>query len=169
MPNIAPIGWESAPDLPSNSRQESLRVDQNISDKTTAFVRLTQETWAQDIVPTLWSSSVFDTIKTHHQLPAKNLVIHLTHSFKPNMMNEFIMGFVHDVQSEIDSVGPGSPSGSITKPSSWTGGSIFAVNQKYTVLPGITVCGGHTVLLFGGSRALGSSRLGQFLRFISCE
>ena len=70
---------------------------------------MTQETWSQDIVPTLWSSSVFDTIKTHHALPAKNAVIHLTHSFKPNLMNEFIIGFVHDVQSEIDSVGPGSP------------------------------------------------------------
>lgn len=162
MPNIAPIGWESAPNLPSNSRQESLRVDQNVSDKTSLFVRMTQETWSQDIVPTLWSSSVFDTIKTHHALPAKNAVLHLTHSFKPNLMNEFIVGFVHDVQSESDSVGPGSLSGSIAKPSTWTGGSIFAVNKKYTTLPGITVCGGTPFCFSEDPAPWGVPGLGNF-------
>jgi hypothetical protein len=162
LPNSGPVGWESAPDLPTNSRQESLRVDQNISDKTSLFVRMTQETWSQEIVPTLWSSSVFDTIQTHHALPAKNAVIHLTHNFKPNLMNEFVMGFVHDVQSEIDSVGPGSISGSITKPSSWTGGSIFAVNRKYTVLPGVTVCGGTPFCLSEDPALWGVPGLGNF-------
>ena len=169
LPNIAPIGWESAPDLPTNSRQESLRVDQNISDKTTLFVRLTQETWAQEIVPALWSSSVFDTVKTHHALPAKNAVIHLTHNFKPNLMNEFVMGFVHDVQSEFDrSVQDLFPAQS-PSPLRGYGGSIFAVNQKIHASPRHHGLRRYAFLPFGGPCSLGGSRHRQFLRFLRCE
>jgi hypothetical protein len=142
LPNSGVIGWKSAPSLPTNSRQDSLRVDQTINEKTSIFVRLTQEAWNQNIVPALWSGSSFDSIKTVYALPAKNAVLHLTRSFKPNLMNEFVLSFVNDIQSVDNVAGPGSLSGSIVKPSSWTGGRIFAANVKDPLLPGISVGGG---------------------------
>ena len=53
-------GYTSALSLPTNWRREQIRVDQNINDKTSAFVRFTQDGWNCVAAPSLWTSSNYD-------------------------------------------------------------------------------------------------------------
>ena len=142
LPNNGVDGYLVAPSTPTNWRQEQIRVDQNVSDKTTVFVRFTQDTWTQNLIPNLWSGSSYDTIASPWGVPAKNAVFHLTHSFKPNLMNEFILAYGNDVHFIHAVAGPGSPNHSILKPSNWSVTPIFAANKSITILPDTSVGGG---------------------------
>jgi hypothetical protein len=143
LPNNGVDGYVKAPSTPTNWRQEQLRVDQNISDKTALFVRYTQDAWVQTLTPALWTGSSYDTIASPFQVPAKNVVVHLTHTFKPDLMNEAILAYGNDLHIIHTVAGPGSPSKSIQKPSTWSVVPIFAANKAETVLPGVCVWVGH--------------------------
>jgi hypothetical protein len=147
LPNNGAIGYLRAPSLPTNWRQEQIRVDQNISDKTSVFVRFTQDTWNSVVVPSLWTGSSYDTVATNFLAPTKSAVAHITHTFKPNLMNEFVMGFTNDHWHLIPQVGPSNPARSINKPSSWTVGNLFPPNAGVPLLPALSISGG---LPFGG-------------------
>jgi hypothetical protein len=142
LPNSGPIGWVSAPSLPTNYRQDSVRVDQNINDKTTLFVRVTNDAWAQHVVPSEYSSAQFNTVASVFSVPAKSIVMHLTRTFKPNLMNEFVVAWGNDPHHIHALPGPGSPDGSITKPSDWTAGQFFTANASQPYLPGVSIGGG---------------------------
>ena len=145
LPNNGIDGYLRSPSTPTNFRQEQLRVDQNINDKTTAFFRWTQDTWGQNLLPALWTGSSYDTIASPWQVPAKNAVFHLTRTFKPTLMNEFIFAYGNDPHVIHVTAGPGSPSGSILKPSNWSVTPIFAANKVLTpanILPDNSVSGG---------------------------
>jgi hypothetical protein len=142
LPNDGVKGYVAAPSLPTNWRQDLLRVDQNISEKTALFVRYTQDAWGQDLVPALWTASVYDTIATPWQVPAKNAVLHLTHTFKPNLMNEFMLAYGNDPHTIHAVAGPGSPAKSILKPANWNVLPLFAANASQPILPAINVSGG---------------------------
>ena len=132
LPNNGIDGYLKSPSAPTNFRQEQIRVDQNINDKTTAFFRFTQDTWDQNLIPALWAGGSYDTIESPWGVPAKNAVVHLTHTFKPNLMNEFIAAYGNDPHAINVKAGPGSPAGSILKPSTWTVNPIFAANKTLT-------------------------------------
>src|SRR6516162_4944133 len=51
LPNNGVTGYVSAPSVPTDWRQEQIRVDQNISQKTRVFVRYTQDAWSQIQIP----------------------------------------------------------------------------------------------------------------------
>ncbi len=142
LPNNGVVGYLKAPSAPTDWRQEQIRVDQNISDKTAAFVRFTQDTWTQNLIPALWTGGSYDTIASPWGIPAKNAVFHLTHTFKPSLMNEFIMAFGNDVHFIRTVPGPGNVAGSILKPANWSVSPIFPVNKSVSVLPGLSVGGG---------------------------
>jgi hypothetical protein len=142
LPNSGPIGWVSAPSLPTNYRQDSIRVDQNINDKTTAFFRVTNDAWAQHVVPSEYSSAQFNSVASVFSVPGKSMVLHLTRTFKPSLMNEFVVAWGNDPHHIHALPGPGSPDGSITKPSDWTAGQFFTANASQPYLPGVSISGG---------------------------
>jgi len=142
LPNNGIRGYVSAPDVPQDWQQEVGRVDQNINDKTALFLRFTLDSWSETVTPALWSGASYDSIASPFRVPAKNAVLHLTHTFKPTLMNEFILAFNNDAHWISVKAGPGSPSGSILKPSNWSVVPIFPVNATYNVLPGVSVSGG---------------------------
>jgi hypothetical protein len=142
VPNNGIKGYVAAPSIPTNWRQDQIRVDQNISEKTTIFVRYTQDAWSQNLVRALWTSSTFDTIETPWQVPAKNAVLHLTHTFKPDLMNEFVLAYGNDPRRIQSVAGPGSPAGSIAKPSNWSVTPLLAANATQGILLAINVSGG---------------------------
>ena len=90
LPNNGINGHYSSPALPTNYRQENIRVDQNINDRTTVFVRYTQDTWNQYQIPAYGFTGTYDTVTSNYRNPAKGWVLHATRSFKPNLMMEFI-------------------------------------------------------------------------------
>ncbi len=140
-PNNGVIGYVAAPSAPVDWRQEQIRVDQNISDKTSLFVRYTQDAWSTVVVPALWTGSSYDTIKTRFDGPGKSAVLHFTHSFKPNLLNEFIMGYTVDHILLFPQAGVSSVAG-VNKPSTWTANNLFTPNKNNPLLPAVSVDGG---------------------------
>jgi hypothetical protein len=145
LPNTGPAGHENgyvvASSTATNWRQEQIRVDQNFTDRTQIFVRWTQDAWNTLAVPALWTSSGSDTIKTPFFGPGKSGVIHLTHTFKPTLMNEFVASYSVDHISLFNVAGASSPAHSIDKPSDWTVENLFSANASNPLLPSISVNG----------------------------
>jgi len=142
LPNNGPVGYISAPIAPTNWREELVRVDGNISSKAQLFVRYAQDTWNTVAIPSLWSSSAFDTITTPFAGPAKSAVLNLVYNFEPNLVNEFVMAYSADHVFLQPKVGRSSPSGSIDKPSGWTMNNLFPANASNPLLPAVSVSGG---------------------------
>jgi hypothetical protein len=142
LPNNGPVGYIAAPNVPTNWREELIRVDANISSKAQLFVRYTQDTWNTVAIPSLWTSSVYDTVQTPFLGPAKSTVLNFAYNFKPNLVNEFVVAYTADHISLGNQTGASSPSGSIDKPSNWTGTYLFPANATNPLLPAVSVSGG---------------------------
>jgi len=141
-PNNGIVGYLSAPSLPTNWRQEQIRIDQNISDKTGLFVRYTQDVWDTQSIPPLWVSGNYDTGRSLTVERGKSAVIRLTHTFKPNLMNEFLMNYTVNPYKITGLAGASSVARSLNKPSTWTAGTLFAANGSNPLLPTLSICGG---------------------------
>ncbi len=142
FPNNGPDSYVAAHSQPTNWREEQIRVDQNISDKTTAFLRFTNDAWNTNWATEQWASwGAPDSINTPFIGPAKSAAFHLAHNFNPHLMNEFIMGYTVDHIFLTDVPGAGSVSHSITKPSNWGVGHLFNSNVSNPLLPALEVCG----------------------------
>ena len=142
LPNNGVDGFVASKSVPHDYRQESIRVDQNFTDKVRAFVRYTRDYDDQVISPSLWSGGSFGSTATSQVTPATSAIIHLTYLAKPTLMTEFLMSYADDPHDYLPLAGPASPAGSVTKPSSWTVKSIIAANQSNPLLPGVHVSGG---------------------------
>jgi hypothetical protein len=141
-PNNGVNRYTTAPSLPTNFRQDMVRIDENFTDNLRLFVRYTQDAYEQDFVPSLWTSADFATVKSTWTSPAKSFVTHLTQTLTPNLLNEVIVSFSADVNTVHNSTGFDSPAGSIDKPSDFEAKTIFPANQQESKLPGLGVSGG---------------------------
>jgi hypothetical protein len=139
-PNSGVNQWTSASSAPTNWRQEQIRIDQNISDKTQAFFRYTQDTWNTLSVPSLWTGANFDTVKTQFGGPGEGAVLHLTHAFKPTIMNEFVAAYATDHIILIPVAG-GSSKG-IARPSDFVMAHLFSENNSNPLYPDLSMGGG---------------------------
>ena len=142
LPNSGPIKYVAAAPSTTHWRQEQIRVDQNISEKTQAFVRYTQDAWSTLSVPSLWTGATYDTITTPFEGPGKSMVLHITHTFTPTLMNEFIMSYTTDHIVLGNQVGQSSVAKSIDRPSTFAMNHLFPGNDANTLLPAITVSEG---------------------------
>jgi hypothetical protein len=153
LPNNGVDGYVAAHSLPTNYREEQIRVDQNISDKASVFVRFTNDSWDRQVTPALWTGASYDTTVTDFAVPARAAVLHIAYNFKPNLMNEFIMGYADDPHVITPRTGPSSPAGSVFKPSTWTGSNLFPPNKNNPLLPAVSVGGGTPVGFYQDSGA----------------
>jgi hypothetical protein len=142
LPNNGVDDYVASHSLPTNYREEQIRVDQNIGDRASVFVRFTNDAWNTFNAPSLWTGSSYDTATTKFITPARAAVMHLTYNFKPNLMNEFLMSYANDPHWIYPQTGPSSPAGSVNKPSTWTMKPLFAPNASNPLLPGISLSGG---------------------------
>lgn len=142
LPNSGPNGWITPSATSTHWRQEQIRVDQNISDRTQVFVRYTQDAWNTLAVPSLWAWANFDTIKTPFDGPGKSMVLHITHTFSPTLTNEFLMSYTTDHIVLGNAVGASSVAGSIDRPASFAMTHFFPGNNSNTLLPGFESCQG---------------------------
>jgi len=154
LPNIGPAGhqngWLTSSSAPTNWRQEQIRIDTNISEKTQAFFRYTQDTWNTLSVPALWQWASYDTIKTPFGGPGESAVFHVTHTFKPTLTNEFVAAYTTDhillYNQAADSVAM-----SITRPSNFQMAHLFAGNASNTLMPDVALCGGNQFCTWEGA------------------
>jgi len=142
MPNNGPVGYIGAHKVPINFSDTVGRVDQNISDKASLFVRVSSDTWTREYVPALWSGSSYDTTASDYIVPARQSVAHFNYNFKPTLMNEFIMSYTDTPHTISTLPGPGSIAKSNLKPSDWNASVFFPANAGVKLLPSLDVSGG---------------------------
>jgi hypothetical protein len=142
LPNNGPVGYIGAHKVPTNFSDTIIRVDQNISEKATLFVRFASDTWTRNYVPSLWTGSSYDTTATNYIVPARQTVMHFSYNFKPSLMNEFIMSYTDTPHTISVLAGPGSIAKSVYKPSDWSASTFFPANAGNKLLPGISLGGG---------------------------
>jgi len=133
--------WAVASPNATNWRQEQIRIDQNIGDKTRIFGRYTQDAWNTVSVPALWAWASYDTIKTPFGGPGKSAVLDITHSFAPNLMNEFTAAYTTD-HIVLDNLSADNVAGSINRPTGFVMNHFFAANDSNPLLPSLELCGG---------------------------
>jgi hypothetical protein len=142
LPNNGIDGYVAAKSEPTNFSDTVIRVDQNISNKASLFVRYTKDSWGTTTVPALWSGSSYDTTATDFKVPTDQATIHFAYNISPTIMNEIIVSYNNCPHNIMPEAGPGSPARSIDKPSTWTAGTFFAANAANPFLPAVSVSGG---------------------------
>ena len=147
LPNSGPAGWLVSSSAPTNWRQEQIRIDTNFSDKTQAFFRYTQDTWNTLSVPALWNWASFDTIKTPFGGPGESAVLHITHTFKPTLTNEFVAAYTTD-KILLYNLAADSVAGTLDRPSGFVMNHLFAGNAPNPLMPAYGVCGGTSFCFY---------------------
>ena len=128
---------------PANSsqdwREDFIRVDQNISQKLRMFVRFIHDGW-QEADPTVqWSGDSFPTVHSIFNVPSRNLIVKLTHTISPTLLNE--MSYTYG-----SNYGSGKPPamnilGAREKPSGYNAVPIFGENP-HNLIPDMGFSGG---------------------------
>jgi Carboxypeptidase regulatory-like domain/TonB-dependent Receptor Plug Domain len=83
---------------PENFREELFRIDHNINSKLHASVRYIHDSWnAVSPVP-LWTgfgnfNNSYPTIQDSYAQPSTSLVVHLTATLTPTLLNEFVASY----------------------------------------------------------------------------
>jgi hypothetical protein len=139
-PNSGPINYATTSSTPTNWRQEQIRIDQNISDKTQVMFRYTQDTWNTVTIPSLWQSGSYDTLKSTFDGPGESAVLHVTHTFKPTLMNEFVAAYTTD-RILVYPFAAGESAG-MNRPSNFVMNHLFSPNDTNTEMPALYLSGG---------------------------
>jgi hypothetical protein len=80
--------------VPTNLREEIVRIDHSFSDKEQVFFRYIQETNNQNFTNNLWSSSSYPTTTTLLVNKPKLYYAHLTSALTPTTVNEASLGYL---------------------------------------------------------------------------
>jgi len=126
--------FNAAPTTPTNWREELVRVDENLNDKTHFFFRFIHDSWKTITPTTLWSNggASFPTVQTNFVGPGVSLVAHLTDTVSPTLLNEFIFSYTTD-HIFLTAVG------NVARPASMNMTGIFN-NGFGGLLPAVDIC-----------------------------
>ena len=147
LPNNGVNRYTKSPGAPVNFREDSVRVDQNISTNLRLFGRFTQDRVVTTVIPAYYGNE-YPTTEDIEKPPATNEVLNLTYSIRSNLVNalSFAYSGQHDgIQPTVHGID--SVSGSILYPTGLQIGSMFpaaasGITPLGKVLPGISVGGG---------------------------
>jgi hypothetical protein len=128
---------------PTNFREELFKIDQNIGSKWHANVRYIHDSW-NSISPTpLWTDATsYPTIQDAYNSPTTSLIIHLTTTITPTLLNEFVAGYSAN-HIVMQNVGPSQ------RPAGYTLG-LFQNGFGGNRLPGVILNGGNQFASSGG-------------------
>ncbi len=121
---------------PTNFTEELFKIDQNINSKWHANVRYIHDSW-NSISPTpLWTDATsYPTIQDAYSSPTTSLVIHLTTTITPTLLNEFVAGYSAN-HIVMQNVGPSQ------RPAGYNLG-LFQNGFGGNRLPGVIMYGGN--------------------------
>ena len=126
--------WNAAPTLPTNWREELIRVDHNFTDRLRGTFRYIHDSWDQTYPTPLWTNGTsFPTIQTNFGGPGVSMVARLTATISPTLLNEFVASYTTDHITLI-------PIGAWQRPASMTFGIFPGADQGK--IPGISLGGG---------------------------
>jgi hypothetical protein len=139
LPNNGPVGWTSTLSVPINWQQQMIRVDQNISSSTRAYARYTHEGYTNTLVPVFYTGSSYDSLYSVYGGPGYNWVFHVTHSFKPTVVNDVMIHYDIFHNNWYNYAGPHAGPYAVGKPPDWSMKTIFPANEAQAIMPGISV------------------------------
>jgi hypothetical protein len=120
--------------LPTNWREELIRVDHNFTDKIRGTVRYIHDSWDTVTDVPLWTNAgSFPTIQTAFKGPGVSLVGRLNATFSPTLLNEFVASYTTD-HIILNNVG------NWKRPAGFVVPDIFPGNGD-GILPGINLVG----------------------------
>jgi len=96
-PNSGTNTFVASPVLPTNWREELVRVDHNLTSKERLTFRYIHDSW-DTISPTpLWTNAgSFPTIETNFKGPSVSSIARLSSTLSPTLLNEFQMSYTTD-------------------------------------------------------------------------
>jgi hypothetical protein len=122
--------------LPTNVREEIVRIDENVSDKFTVFGHFVAEQVSQSYGTTLFSPDNVPTIGTSFGNPAYAAVVHTTYVISPNLVNEVSFNYNGNRVTLL-------PLGLVSAPSDFTFNRFFTGPNAANRIPSIFL-GGST-------------------------
>ncbi|MGH9454682.1 MAG: carboxypeptidase regulatory-like domain-containing protein, partial [Terriglobia bacterium] len=141
-PNNGLINYITSARTTTDWRQELVRVDENLSDKTSMYFRGIYES-ANTLSPTgNQGSDTYDTMQTPDFRSGENGVFHVIHTFSPRLMNDLSVGAWSNLHRWTASVGRSNVAGSIDRPANFVMNHLFAVNDSNAWLPAVSLSGG---------------------------
>jgi len=82
--------------LPTNWREELLRVDHNINDHNRLTFRYIHDSWTTLEPGSIWDTTNFPTSQTFFNGPGVSMVARLTSTISPTLLNEFVASYTTD-------------------------------------------------------------------------
>jgi hypothetical protein len=126
--------FRTAQSLPTNWREELIRVDHNFTDRIRGTVRYIHDSWNTVTDVPLWTNAgSFPTIQTAFEGPGVSLVTRLNATFSPTLLNEFVFSYTTD-HIILNNVG------NWKRPTGFVVPDLFPGNGD-GILPGITLVG----------------------------
>jgi hypothetical protein len=141
LPNNGVMGYVKPARENTRWLQDQIRVDQNISEKTSVFVRYTHDSTDLLLATGGRDASTYDTIETPDHRTGDNAVLHILRTFKPNLTNDFQVGLYSNLHTYNAIVGPSSQAGSINRPADFVMNHIYPVNDSNPLLPAVKISG----------------------------
>ncbi len=92
-PNTPDGRFSQAAPVPTNLREEIVRIDHNFTDKLSVMGHLVYDTSSQSYATSLWSGDTYPTIGTLLTAPSYSTVVNLTYSISPTVVNEVTYNF----------------------------------------------------------------------------
>jgi hypothetical protein len=121
---------------PTNFREELFKIDQNINSKWHANVRYIHDSWNSVSPVPLWTDATsYPTIQDAYNSPTTSLIIHMTTTITPTLLNEFVAGYSAN-HIVMQNVGPSQ------RPAGYTLG-LFQNGFGGNRLPGVILNGGN--------------------------
>jgi hypothetical protein len=91
--NTADGRYSRAAPVPTNLREEIVRIDHHFNDKLALMGHLIYDSSSNNFATSLWSGDTYPTIGTLLTAPSYSTVINLTHSISPTVVNEISYNF----------------------------------------------------------------------------
>jgi hypothetical protein len=126
--------YQSAPAQLTTNREELFKIDHTFSDKLRGFYRFIYDSWSQTSATPTFQSNPFPTVQNSFAGPGIDMVVNLTYSASPSLVNEFVADYTTD-HITLTNISPGIGRQDFT-------GNGFFDNGYGNVLPSIALSGG---------------------------
>ena len=126
--------YQSAPAQLTTNREELFKIDHTFSDKLRGFYRFIYDSWSQTSATPTFQSNPFPTVQNSFAGPGIDMVVNLTYSASPSLVNEFVADYTTD-HITLTNISPGIGRQDFT-------GNGFFNNGYGNVLPSIALSGG---------------------------
>jgi hypothetical protein len=142
-PNNGPTGWINSPDVPSDWRQNLIRVDQNLGEKNRFYVRIANDNDFTYYTTTLNATNgpTYNAVESFYGGPLWSWTTHMTSTISPTVVNDFMYHYDEKHNLRYNVPGPGWGPGVLQKPAGWSMPTLYPANQAQTVMPGFNVSG----------------------------